>query len=79
MSAIASAPTEVPGEGPVPLTLVAAAPQRVLAVEVGSADGRSRKAIGGGETIAAAIAWARESCPDATTWHTVSWNDLYGD
>jgi len=53
--------------------------QRILAVEFASAEGRTWTAIGGGETVAAAIAFARESCPDDTAWHLVDWNDLYGD
>ena len=38
--------------------------QYVLAVTFRSPDNRSRHAVGGGETVAAAIEWARESCPD---------------
>ena len=53
--------------------------QRILAVEFRSPDGRAWSAIGGGATVAAAIEWARECCPDDTTWDTVSWNDLYGE
>jgi len=53
--------------------------QRVLSVEFRSPGGRSWTAIGGGDTLAAAIEWARESCPDGTTWEPVGWEDLYGD
>ena len=53
--------------------------QRLLAVEFVSSDGRTWTSIGGGETVAAAIASARESCPDDTIWHPLEWNDLYGD
>jgi hypothetical protein len=57
-----------------------AAPERyTLAVEFRSPDGRAWSAIGGGATVAAAITYARESCPDDATWNPVSWNDLYGD
>jgi|SRR5665647_3022717 hypothetical protein len=56
----------------------AAAEQRILAVEFRSPDGRCWNAIGGGATVAAAISYARESCPDDATWDAVSWNDLYG-
>jgi hypothetical protein len=62
----------LPASTPVPA-------QRLLAVEFVSLDGRSWKAIGGAETVAEAIADARESCPDGTSWHPRSWNDLYGD
>jgi xanthine/CO dehydrogenase XdhC/CoxF family maturation factor len=57
----------------------AAQAQRVLSVEFRSPGGRSWKSIGGGDTLAAAIEWARESCPDGTTWEPVGWEDLYGD
>jgi hypothetical protein len=56
-----------------------AARQLILAVEFRSDDGRFWNAIGGGATVATAIHSARESCPYATTWQAVSWNDLYGD
>ncbi len=54
------------------------AEHQVLNVEFRSAEGRSWTAIGGGATVAAAIAWARECCPDGTTWWPVGWSDLYG-
>ena len=57
----------------------AAPEQRVLAIGFRSPDGRFWHAIGGGATAGEAIAFARESCPDDTTWHLVGWNDLYGD
>jgi xanthine/CO dehydrogenase XdhC/CoxF family maturation factor len=53
--------------------------QRILSVEFRSPDGRSWNAIGGGDTLTAAIDWARECCPQGTTWEPVAWNDLYGD
>jgi xanthine/CO dehydrogenase XdhC/CoxF family maturation factor len=53
--------------------------QRILSVEFGSADGRSWKAIGGGDTLTAAIEWARESCPHGTIWEPVGWEDLHGE
>ena len=57
----------------------AAPEQRILAVDFRSPDGRYWNAIGGGATVAAALAYARESCPADTTWEPVTWNDLYGD
>ena len=51
--------------------------QRILSVEFRSPDGGSRKAIGGGYTLAAAIEWARESCPHGATWEPVGWEDLW--
>jgi hypothetical protein len=53
--------------------------QRIVAVEFVSLDGRTWTAIGGGATVAAAIASAQESCPDDTSWQPLDWNDLYGD
>jgi hypothetical protein len=53
--------------------------QRILAVEFRSSDGRSWSAIGGGDTVAAALDWARECCPDDTSWELLGWEDLYGD
>jgi hypothetical protein len=53
--------------------------QRILTVEFSSPGGRSWNAIGGGDTLAAAIDWARESCPHGTTWEPIGWEDLYGD
>ena len=63
---------------PLPAAASTAA-QRILAVEFRSTDGRSRNAIGGGATVAAAIAWARECCPGDTSWELIGWEDLYGD
>lgn len=66
-----------------PLHLVpqeaAAEEQHILAVTFRSAAGRRWQAIGGGQTIAAAIEWASESCPDGVAWRAESWTALYGD
>jgi hypothetical protein len=53
--------------------------QRIFAVEFRSTDGRSWSAIGGGDTVAAALDWARECCPDDMSWELLDWEDLYGD
>lgn len=53
--------------------------EHLLMVEFTSPDGRGWEAIGGGDTLAAAIAFAQHSCPTHTTWQPVHWNDLYGD
>ena len=53
--------------------------QRIRAVEFRSTDGRSWSATGGGDTVAAALDWARECCPDDTSWELLRWEDLYGD
>jgi hypothetical protein len=55
------------------------AEQHIVAVTFRTADNRRWYAVGGGETIAAAIEWARESCPDGMLWEADTWNDLYGD
>jgi hypothetical protein len=52
---------------------------RIVAVEFRSRDGRSWQAIGGGPTLAAAIQYARRSCPADDSWDAVSWEDLYGE
>ena len=53
--------------------------QYVLMVAFTSPDGRSLRAVGGGDTLPAAIAFAQDSCPTDATWEPISWSDLYGD
>lgn len=53
--------------------------QHIVAVTFRTDDGRHWHAVGGGATIAAAVEWARESCPDDAVWEAETWNDLYGD
>jgi hypothetical protein len=53
--------------------------QLIVAVTFRADDGRRWHAVGGGATIAAAIEWARESCPDDAVWEAETWDDLYGD
>jgi hypothetical protein len=53
--------------------------QRIVSVEFRSPHGETWHAIGGGDTPAEAILWARESCPLGTTWEPVAWEDLYGE
>jgi hypothetical protein len=53
--------------------------QTIVSVEFSSPDGRTLQAIGGGDTLAAAIAFARDSCPADANWQPVRWSDLYGD
>jgi hypothetical protein len=57
----------------------AVAAQLSLVVEFRSHDGRAWHAIGGGDTLADAIAFARDSCPGDAAWQPVSWNDVYGE
>jgi hypothetical protein len=58
---------------------MAACEKRILAVEFRSRDGGSWNAIGGGPTVAAAVRYARESCPAGTQWDAIGWEDLYGE
>jgi len=53
--------------------------QHVLRVEFRSPGGRRWHAIGGGASVAEAIVFARESCPDDASWDLVGWSDLYGE
>ena len=73
--------TEAPRTGRPPLALVPTArpTQRIFSVEFRSPNGESWRTIGGGNTLAEAILWARESCPLGTTWEPVAWEDLYGE
>lgn len=53
--------------------------QVVLMVDFTSPEGRDWWAVGIGDNLADAIAFARDSCPTDTTWRPLDWNDLYGD
>lgn len=57
----------------------AATEQVVLMVDLISPEGRTWWAVGLGDTLAEALAFARDSCPTDTAWQPVRWNDLYGD
>ena len=48
-------------------------------VDVASPEGRAWWAVGLGDTLAEALALARDSCPTDTPWEPTRWNDLYGD
>lgn len=53
--------------------------QVVLKVDFISPEGRNWSAVGGGDNLADAIAFAQDSCPTDTTWRPLHWSDLYGD
>ena len=53
--------------------------QRILTVWFRAPGGRVWNTIGGGDTVAAAIAFARDSCPLDSAWRLVGWDDVYGD
>ena len=59
------------------------APERfnryLLNVDFATDGGDEWSAIGGGETVAAAIAAARIALPAGPQWDVLRWNDLYGD
>jgi hypothetical protein len=48
-------------------------------VDFASPDGRRWWAVGVGDTLAEALAFAQDSCPADATWQPTNWNDLYGD
>ena len=53
--------------------------QHILMVKFTSPDGRAWQAIGGGDSLADAIAFAQDSCPADAIWQPSSWSDLYGE
>jgi hypothetical protein len=53
--------------------------QVVLSVELEGPGGLRWRAVGGGASLADAIAFARESAPDDHYWRVVRVTDLYGD
>ena len=48
-------------------------------VDFVSPDGRTWWAVGVGDTLADALAFAHDSCPTHAAWHSTRRNDLYGD
>lgn len=77
-------PARLGGPGPVApartVTATSAPPsQVVLMVDFISSEGRTWWAVGVGDTLADALAFAQDSCPTGTTWQPARWNDLYGD
>jgi len=65
--------------GPANVTRQGAPAQRILMVEFVSPDGRTCQAVGGGDTLADSVAFARDSCPTNATWQPIRWTDVYGD
>ena len=51
----------------------------LLDVDFESVEGDERSAVGGGESVAEAIAAAREALPTGAGWCVARWNHLYGD
>jgi hypothetical protein len=50
-----------------------------LTVTFEAADGKRRSAVGGGESVAEAIAAARDELPVAGGWTLVRWTTIYGE
>jgi hypothetical protein len=53
--------------------------QVVLTVELVNDWGERWTAIGGGDTVAEAIAFAQASAPEGPAWEPLGWTGLYGD
>jgi hypothetical protein len=51
----------------------------LLNVDFATTAGDDWSAIGGGDSIAEAIAAARDALPPGLDWELVRWNHLYGD
>ena len=51
----------------------------LLSVDFASLDGGEWSSLGGGESVAEAIASAREALPLGTDWDVARWNELYGE
>jgi hypothetical protein len=51
----------------------------VLDVSLVGANGERWRTVGLGETVTAALTWARESAPEGTWWLVSDWADLFGD
>jgi hypothetical protein len=50
-----------------------------LGVTFEDADGERRSAVGGGESVAEAIAAARDELPALGVWTLVRWTTIYGE
>jgi hypothetical protein len=63
--------------------VAAPAPRRfnryLITVEFVAPGGESWAAVGGGESVAEAIASARDTLPAGPAWDVERWSDLYGD
>jgi hypothetical protein len=51
----------------------------LLNIEFEGPSGEHWSSVGGGETVADAIASAREALPLGVGWDVARWNDLYGE
>jgi hypothetical protein len=51
----------------------------LLDVDFESPRGEARSTVGGGESVAEAIAAAREALPTSAGWRVARWNHIYGD
>jgi hypothetical protein len=53
--------------------------QRIIRVSLQASDGERWDAIGGGDSVDAALEFAVQSAPDERRWRVTGWRDLYGD
>lgn len=53
--------------------------QAIIVVQFRGPGGEEWSAVGGGDTVEEAIAFARDSCPPGVLWQPDSWQDLYGE
>ena len=51
----------------------------LLSVDFTTIDGKEWSALGGGDSVAEAIASAREPLPAGADWSVARWNELYGE
>ena len=51
----------------------------VLVVSLDGPGGERWAAVGGGDTLDNALAFALASAPAGTRWRVAGWNELYGD
>jgi hypothetical protein len=53
--------------------------QRIIRVSLQAASGERWEAIGGGDSVDAALDFAVSSAPADRRWRVVDWRDVYGD
>jgi hypothetical protein len=53
--------------------------QKIIRVSLRSPDGERWDALGGGDSVDAALEFALESAPADRRWRVVGWRSVYGD
>ena len=80
MSVTSAARAFRPRPEPAPAARPAARPaDYVISVEFEGDGGARWSAIGGGDTLRQALAFAREALPSGRRWRVARWNHLFGD